>query len=68
MLACKPLGVQPLPIAAVCPPPRPQVAQHPPDIPAEAWVAVLLASNVLRVAICGLLCCAAARWGWRESS
>ncbi len=48
---------------SLSPPPLPrlQVAQHPPDMPAEAWVAVLMASNVLRVAICGMLCCAAAR-------
>lgn len=38
-----------------------QVANRPDDMPAEAWVMFLLASNVLRVAVCGALCFVAAR-------
>ncbi|PRW45490.1 electron transfer flavo -ubiquinone oxidoreductase [Chlorella sorokiniana] len=39
-----------------------QVANRPDDMPAEAWIMFLLASNVLRVAVCGALCFVAARW------
>ena len=32
------------------------------DMPPEAWVLLLLASNVARVALCGALAFATARW------
>lgn len=38
-----------------------QVANRPDDVPPEAWIVFLLASNVLRVAVCGALCFVAAR-------
>ena len=39
-----------------------QMAQRPEDVPAEAWVAVLAAINVFRVANCVGVCLITARW------
>ena len=38
------------------------MAQRPEDVPAEAWVAVLAAINVFRVANCVGVCLITARW------